>query len=93
MADQCKYLSDQLNNDIEVKLMKITLDEFKNIYNNIIAIEIKSVTDTINLSKKEQSKEEYELSAIMAQSYLKGLERGAEVIESINKQLENEEKN
>lgn len=71
--------------------MKITKLEMQNMTNQLVGIEIKAVQDTLVQSKKENPPEYFERHAMMAQSYLKGLERAIEIISTVMSEVKDDE--
>lgn len=71
--------------------MKIKKSDLQNSLNQLFQIEIDAVKDTLDQSRKENTVDYFKQHAIMAQSYLKGIERAAEIVSIILREVMDEE--
>ncbi len=70
--------------------MQITKLELQNLMNRLLGIEIYAVQETLKKSQKENPPDYFKKHAIMAQSYLKGLERASEIISTVLSEIKDD---
>lgn len=71
--------------------MKIKKQAFQNMINHVFKVEGKSVNDMLKESKRESTPEHFKQHVLLAQSYLKGLERAMSMISTILKEIDDED--